>query len=144
MPAPEIGVCEVELTQAGRSDPLMQGLPQSLKALQWHGAAVLEAPPGAAVLARSPLCEIQALRVGPSAWSVQYHVEVEADTVDNWAAVPEYACALAESLGEDALPGFKNAVAAEMTRFNGSARRLYENFMREAEARLAIGAGATT
>ena len=84
----EIGVLDVELTEAGRDDPLMQGLATKQKCLQWHSVRVAQAPENATVLARSPLCPVQAMRVGQRAWSMQYHVEVEPDTVDNWAAIP--------------------------------------------------------
>ena len=53
MAQPEIGILDVELTPAGRSDPLLAGLPQGFKCLQWHGAEVVEPPPDATVLAGS-------------------------------------------------------------------------------------------
>jgi len=42
----EVGVVEVALTDAGRADPLMRGLPDRLEVLQWHGAEVKRLPPG--------------------------------------------------------------------------------------------------
>ena len=126
---PEIGVLPVELTAEGRRDRLLAGLPGTLQALQWHSAEVKALPPGAVTLASSPLCPINALRVGERAWGLQFHVEVTGVTVDEWGEVPAYACALDASLGQGALPKFRAAAAAAMPGFNAAAKRLYDNFM---------------
>ena len=125
----EVGILDVELTAAGRRDPLFAGLAPRFKALQWHGAEVAEAPPGATVLAGSPACAVQAIRAGVSAYGLQYHVELTDRTVAEWAEVPAYACALDLTLGAGALPGFADAAATAMPVFNRDARRLYDNFM---------------
>ena len=126
----EIGVLDVELTAAGRTDPLMRGLPAQQKCLQWHGVRVAQAPDGAEVLASSPDCPIQAMRVGTNAWSMQYHVEVEPDTVDNWAAIPAYHDALVNTLGSNGTSELRAAASAQMPQFLKSAETLYGNFMR--------------
>ena len=126
---PEIGVLEVELTAEGRADPIFAGMAERGHALQWHSVCVQRPPDGAAVLASSPLCEVQAMRVGPRAWSMQYHVEAEPDTVANWAAIDAYRAALEAALG----PGAAEDLAAEVDRriddFTADAERLYRNFM---------------
>jgi GMP synthase-like glutamine amidotransferase len=129
MAAPEVGVLEVELTEAGRLDPLLGGGPPRFSALQWHGAEVAEPPPGAVVLARSPLCAVQAMRVGDRAFGVQYHVELTPDTVGEWGEVPAYAAALDATLGPGGLPRLAAAAAAAMPPFNRDARRLYDRFI---------------
>ncbi|MEX0302332.1 MAG: type 1 glutamine amidotransferase, partial [Leisingera sp.] len=126
----EIGVLDVELTEAGRADPLMQGLPTQQKCLQWHSVRVAQAPDRAEILARSPDCPVQAMRVGRHAWSMQYHVEVEPDTVGNWGAIPAYHKALVSALGSNGTADLQAAASAEMPRFMQSAETLYSNFMR--------------
>jgi GMP synthase-like glutamine amidotransferase len=103
MAVPEIGVNEIQLTTAGLADPVARNLPRTLPALQWHEAEVVEPPPGAVVLARNEHCEVQALRAGPLAWGLQFHLEVGPDTVPKWAAVPEYERTLNETLGSPLL-----------------------------------------
>lgn len=124
----EVGIREVTLTEAGGRDPLFAGLPARFHALQWHGAEVSAAPADAVVLARSPACGVQAMRVGACAYGVQYHVEITTDTVREWGAVPAYRCALDQTLGPDALSGFEQEASRHMAAFNRSARRLYDNF----------------
>lgn len=127
---PEIGICDVELTDEARADPLFAGLPKRQKCLQWHSVRVAQPPEGAVVLARSPLCSVQAMRVGPLAWSMQYHVEVEPDTVANWGVVPAYRQALDQALGPEGLPQMMHGADRNMAGFVASAERLYANFKR--------------
>ncbi len=126
---PEVGVMEVELTAAGRESPFYAGMPARAACLQWHGAEVSVAPPGAKVLAASPACAVQAMSIGDHALSLQYHVELTPTTVAEWGAIPEYETALEASLGAGAFAGLKADTDAHMADFNRTARQLYDNFM---------------
>jgi len=128
----EVGVLDVALTKAGRADPLFAGIEDRFKALQWHGAEVQAPPPGAVVLAQSPLCAVQAMRIGPRAHGMQYHCEILPETVGEWAEIPQYARALDAALGNGAMPKLRAAAASQMPAFNRDARSLYQNFMRAA------------
>jgi len=61
---------------------------------------------------------------------MQYHVEIEPDTVDNWGAIPAYAAALEDTLGKGALSNLKKNADKSMTQFLSCARQIYNNFMR--------------
>lgn len=126
---PEVGIMQVELTEAGRKDPLFDGLAHRQTCLQWHGVQVAELPEGATVLATSGSCAIQAMRVGDRAWSMQYHIEVEPDTVRNWAAIPAYEQALIETMGETGLTRLQQDSDAAMPGFLDASARIYRNFM---------------
>lgn len=126
---PEIGILDIELTPAGKADPLFAGLPPAFKALQWHSVAVAQAPEGADVLASSPICRCQAMRAAPRAWGIQYHVELEDTTIPDWGKVPAYAEALARTHGEGGLDRMGEAAEPHMSRFKENARILYRNFM---------------
>lgn len=91
----EVGVATMALMPSATSDALCAGLDDPVRGLQWHGAEVRALPPGATLLATNAACRVQVLHVPPLAWGVQFHLEVEPDTVHRWAAVPEYASALA-------------------------------------------------
>jgi GMP synthase (glutamine-hydrolysing) len=81
---PEIGWHTVELTEAGREDPLLGPLGPSFEAFQWHSYE-FPPPPDAVALARSEVC-LQAARIGEAAWAIQFHPEVtEADAL-HWTA----------------------------------------------------------
>ncbi len=126
---PEIGVMEVELTPQGVADPIFHNMPNTQKCLQWHSVCVAQMPDNAVVLASSDVCRVQAMRVGQWAWSMQYHVELEPDTVSNWGEIPAYRAALEASLGSSALQAIKTECDREMDGFLVNARQLYDNFM---------------
>jgi GMP synthase-like glutamine amidotransferase len=125
---PEIGIFQVELTEKGLNDPIFDGMGRSQFCLQWHSVQVEVLPEDALVLASSAICQVQAMRVGNCAWSMQYHVEVEPDTVDNWSGVPAYRSALEQSLGKGALEELNKKATEMMPNFNNNCRKLFTNF----------------
>lgn len=129
MAASEVGILEVELTEAGRRDPLLAGLDPVVSCLQWHSCAVTALPEGGINLVRSPACEIQAFRVGEAAYGLQYHVELTETTISDWAAVPAYEASLKETVGPDGLTSLEADARRHMPAFNANARKLYDNFM---------------
>ncbi len=129
---PEIGVMDVQLTEEGASGVFLDGVAEVFPSLQWHSAEVTQLPPGGQVLATSPDCAVQVLKWGPRAYSAQFHVEVEADTVANWALIPEYASALEQAMGADGAAELERDVTANMSAFNGMAERLYINWLQTA------------
>jgi GMP synthase-like glutamine amidotransferase len=124
----EVGIMDVTLTRAGSQHPLLAGVPDQFSTLQWHGAEVEMPPDGGSVLAQSPACAIQALAVGQRAFSIQFHVEIIASTVDDWYAIPAYRAGLHKALGDDGVDAFRQAAAARMPQFNTLARQLYDNW----------------
>jgi len=81
-PDPEVGWYAVELTQAGRDDPLLAHASASFTAFQWH-FYTYGLPAGAVELARSAACT-QAFRLGDSAWGIQCHPEVTMEQIEQW------------------------------------------------------------
>jgi GMP synthase (glutamine-hydrolysing) len=79
---PEIGWHTVELTDAGREDPVLGPLAPGFEAFQWHSYE-FPLPPGAVALARSEVC-LQAARIGEVAWAIQFHPEVSAADALRW------------------------------------------------------------
>ncbi len=126
---PEIGVMDVQLTELGASGIFLDGLPEVFPSLQWHSAEVTKMPPGGECLATSPACAVQALKWGPRAYSAQFHVEVEEDTVANWAGISEYQSALVGAMGETGAAKLAADVEAHIERFNAMAERMYINWL---------------
>jgi GMP synthase (glutamine-hydrolysing) len=73
----ELGTVEVELTDAGRSDPLFVGFPPRFPVQTTHEDQVVEPPPGATTLAWNEHSPFQALAVGRACRTVQFHPEVD-------------------------------------------------------------------
>jgi GMP synthase-like glutamine amidotransferase len=126
---PEIGVMKVQLTETGACGVFFDGLPEEFKCLQWHSSEVTRLPSDAEVLSSSPACVAQALKWGTRAYSVQFHLEVEDDTVKNWANIPAYAAALEVAVGDGGLEVLVENCKNEMSNFNKNAERVYLNWM---------------
>lgn len=77
----ELGTYRVELTPAGRSDDLLGTLPPSFLAQLGRKDRATRLPHGAAHLASSERCPIQAFRLGERpVWATQFHPELDATT----------------------------------------------------------------
>lgn len=129
---PEIGVLDVQLTEYGASGVMFDGLPDRFPTLQWHSAEIKQMPAGASCLATTSACAVQAMKWETRAYSAQFHLEVEADTVDAWAAIPEYETALVQAMGPDGVAKMRAAVDANLSEFNTMAERLYINWLQTA------------
>jgi len=79
-PALELGWHEVWLTPEGGADPALGQLSETFTPLHWHGDR-FTLPAGAAHLARSGQTEVQAFRLGDSAYGLLFHLEVDQDQV---------------------------------------------------------------
>ena len=126
---PEIGVLGVQLTEAGAEGIFFDGFPEHFKCLQWHSSEVTRLPSDAQVLASSPDCIVQALKWGTRAYSVQFHLEVEHDTVEHWAKISAYADALEAVMGKDGLENLSLNCKKHISDFNNNAERVYLNWM---------------
>jgi GMP synthase-like glutamine amidotransferase len=129
MKRPEVGLVEVELTEAGRRDPIFAGIPEVLPTLQWHGAEITQLPDGGEILATNSVSQVQAMRCGRLAYGFQCHMEISDTTVDEWAKVPEYKASLERTLGLEDAARLAETVGKELPAFHRTAWRLNENFM---------------
>ena len=129
---PEVGVMDIQLTEKGATGVFFDDIPSLFQCLQWHSAEVKRLPEGAQVLATSPACAVQAMSWGPRAYSLQFHVEIELDTVQNWAKIPEYAGALDAAVGQGGAAKLEAECNAKIETFNTIAERLYMNWLQTA------------
>jgi GMP synthase (glutamine-hydrolysing) len=126
-PEPEVGLLPVELTAAGRDDPLLGSLPADLVTLQWHGDT-FDLPEGATLLASSPAYDNQAFRV-QRAYGVQFHLEISNEMAREWADVPEYAASLDRTLGRGAAGPFLRSIEERTSEMRAAGRVLFERFL---------------
>jgi GMP synthase (glutamine-hydrolysing) len=75
----EIGTIAVHLTDEGRNDELLVGLPSTLTVQSSYSQSVLELPPGARLLAHNGHDRVQGFAFGTHAWGFQFHPEFDAD-----------------------------------------------------------------
>ncbi|HLN04985.1 MAG TPA: type 1 glutamine amidotransferase [Acidimicrobiales bacterium] len=129
--APEVGILPVELTEAGRADPVLSGLAESFPVLQWHGDT-FELPAGAVHLGRSDAYANQAFRVG-GAYGIQFHLEVTGEMLEEWSTVPAYVASLQATLGDSGFEALSRAFDRAHVEMANSARGLFEAWLDQSQ-----------
>ncbi len=124
----EVGISEIHKTDAGKQNIFLTGVDETCRCLQWHGAEVKQAPAGFEVLMYSDKCKVQAMAYGDKVFSMQYHQEIIASTVNDWSTIPEYKDSLEATLGVGAVVKLNQDVMQHMDEFNNTARILYNNW----------------
>lgn len=74
-----LGAVEIELTEDGLHDPVLQGMPRTFTAFTGHKEAVSSLPPHAVLLASSATCPVHMFRIKTNLYATQFHPELDAD-----------------------------------------------------------------
>ena len=126
-PAKEVGYYTVQLTPDGQASGLLERFPSEARVLEWHGDA-FDLPPGASLLATSPVCRNQAFAY-KNAYGLLFHLE----------STPEMVAGLADATREWAHRDFDLDEAALLSEARSLAPlmkeqsdRLLDNFFAEA------------
>lgn len=86
-----VGAVDVQLTDAGRDDPLLAGVPTTFRAFVGHKEAVAKLPADAVLLATGEACPVQMYRVGSHCWVTQFHPELDAPGIGERIRVYKHA-----------------------------------------------------
>jgi GMP synthase-like glutamine amidotransferase len=80
---PSDNLFKVRLTSEGRTDELFYNLPEVLNVFQLHGETV-NLTPEMALLATGDFCKNQIVKVGETAYGIQFHFELTNDLLESW------------------------------------------------------------
>lgn len=122
-----------------RTEPVLRGLQPQETMLHWHGDT-FDLPPGAIHLASTPLCQNQAFRLGHALFGLQFHCEVDAESVERW--LQEDAAYVERALGSggaDLVRAQTRALTAEAW---AAADRLLDNVFQCMALALSSGASS--
>lgn len=86
--AVEIGWYPLSLTEEASADPLFRHMEHGDHVFHWHGYK-FGVPRSAVKLAASDLTENQAFRYGDKTYAMQFHLEVDGDSIKRWLGVPD-------------------------------------------------------
>lgn len=82
-PAKEVGFEPLRPTSHAAGDRLLSHYVDGDRVFQWH-MDTYDLPGGATLLAEGDQVRHQAFRVGPVAWGVQFHLEIDASELEQW------------------------------------------------------------
>lgn len=74
-----LGGVQIELTDAGLADPVLQGMPRTFTAFTGHKEACTALPAHAILLARSAACPVQMFRIKQNLYATQFHPELDVE-----------------------------------------------------------------
>lgn len=77
--AEEVGAVTCALTEIGKDDAMLAGIPAQFRAFVGHKEAAQELPNGCVHLASSPTCPFQMIRFGQNVYATQFHPEADSD-----------------------------------------------------------------
>lgn len=127
VPNAEVGTIELQLTEAGRADPIFGALPHKFAAQAGHEDHVVQLPPDAELLASSSRVTEQAFRfVGRPIYCTQFHPELDrAAMLERVIAYPEYIARIARISFDDFVQSVRETPEA-----NSLLRRFVNHFLR--------------
>jgi GMP synthase (glutamine-hydrolysing) len=131
----EFGFYNVQLTEQGRDDPLFSGFRTSYQTVfHWH-EDTFDLPVGATLLATSDTTQNQAFRYGHRAYGLQYHIEIDDNTLDTWLSDPECQQRVLERHGMAVYKATEQARTTLLPAYHQHSRIVIENFLRVSELR---------
>ena len=77
--AEPVGGVDVFLTEEGKQEPLLQGVPDRFRVLSGHKEACDTVPPGCVLLATNDTCPVQMFRLKHNIFATQFHPEADAE-----------------------------------------------------------------
>ena len=77
--AEAVGCVTLDITEAGKHDPLITDFPAQIDVLLGHKEAVDTTPNGATLLITGRECPVQMFRVGENVYATQFHPESDAE-----------------------------------------------------------------
>lgn len=86
-PNNEVGARSFQVHEVAREDLVFGPLAgQTVIASQWHQDWVTDLPNEAIILAGNEVCPVQAFRIGPNAYGVQFHPEASFEIFKSWGS----------------------------------------------------------
>jgi GMP synthase (glutamine-hydrolysing) len=125
----EIGWYDLAPTLNARDDPLFRHIERTEKVFQWHGDT-FDLPDGSVHLASSPLCLNQAFKFGNTIYALQFHLEIDALTIDTWLNVLENRREIANLNGAIDPKSIRDETPRRMERLTELSHQLFGEFIK--------------
>ena len=126
---PEIGVLNINILDNKKKDQIFQNFDNQIKALQWHSYEVSELNNSeVTILGSSGITKFQIFKYKNHAYGIQFHIEVDENTIIKWSKVPELKNALEKYLGKNSIDELDKSLRNNIQEMKNNTKKLYENF----------------
>ncbi len=112
---------EIELTEEGKYDPLFRGVQSPMRIFHLHGETVVLTP-AMKLLAAGKHCTNQVVKVGPKAYGIQGHFELDDGMFGVWAAKDPDLCRMDSA-------ALRADYEKVKTGYRSNCRKIFENFL---------------
>ena len=103
----ELGFCEISLNNQKDNDPIFKNFPECFEVFQWHSYEVTNLDnPNICMLGSSETTPIQLFRYKENAYGIQFHIEIEKETIKNWCSDENYRKELQKNIGLNTIESF--------------------------------------
>ncbi len=93
-----LGLVDIGWQRSAVADPVLGPVSSARRAAHWNLDLVTRLPAGAELLATTPEGDVQAARLAPTVWGVQWHPEIGLEIFADWARSEREEC---DRLGVD-------------------------------------------
>ena len=126
---PEIGILNINILDNKKKDQIFQNFDNQIKALQWHSYEVSELNNSeVTILGSSDITKFQIFKYKNHAYGIQFHIEVDENTIIKWSKVSELKNALEKYLGKNSIDELDKSLRNNIQEMNNNTKKLYENF----------------
>ena len=127
---PEIGVLNINILENKKKDQLFKNFDNKIKALQWHSYEVSELNNSdVTILGSSDITKFQIFKYKNHAYGIQFHIEIDENTIFKWSKVPELKKTLEKYLGKNSISELDLLLRNNIQEMNKNTQKLYENFI---------------
>ncbi len=124
-PQRELGWYPVYHADATSDDPLFAAMPDGLRVFQWHGET-FSLSDAMSPVATHPDVPAQAFRIGRGQYGMQFHVEVDHETIERWI---DYGDSERAALGRDGVARLRNECARHLEPMRTECRRMTQAWL---------------
>ncbi len=128
---PEIGFYDIKLTNQSNKDKLFQNFPKKFKAFHWHNNEVKDMRNNSKIkiLGSSKITKGQIFRYKSNAYGVQFHLEIEKNTISSWLSDKDYKKGILELYGKSKINELKDEQEKYLKELQNLCNIFFKNLM---------------
>ncbi len=127
---PEIGFYQTYLTEEGSKDRVFSDFPMNFSVFQWHSYEVDKIlNPNVVILASSENTPIQLFKYKDHAYGMQFHIEIDENTIRKWSTETSYFLVLEKRFGKNPIENLESQQKDKISSMHNLCKKIFENFL---------------